>query len=111
MLKLILLFLLVFILIGLGVLGLILRGLFGILFGRRGQSAQGGAGGGGRSGGGFRFGRGPPQARAPEHVRACDVCGVHVPESEGLRAADGFFCCEEHRRVHEEKNKAEAVGR
>jgi uncharacterized protein len=30
---------------------------------------------------------------------ACDHCGVHVPESEGVRQAGGFFCSEEHRRL------------
>ena len=27
---------------------------------------------------------------------ACAHCGLHVPESEGVRAAGGFFCSEEH---------------
>lgn len=34
----------------------------------------------------------------PERMVACDHCGVHVPESEGVRDGDRFFCCEEHRR-------------
>ncbi|MDR1461745.1 MAG: hypothetical protein LBI68_01195 [Azoarcus sp.] len=110
MFKLVLLFLLILALIGLGVFGLILRGLYSILFGWRGKSAQGGAAGGGRQPEGprFRFGRAPaPQIRATERILACSVCGVHVPESEGVRTAEAFFCCEEHRRAYE-KNKAQA---
>ena len=33
-----------------------------------------------------------------EHMLACSVCGVHVPESEGIKAAGKFFCCEAHRK-------------
>jgi uncharacterized protein len=28
----------------------------------------------------------------------CAVCGVHVPESEGIKSAGRFFCCEAHRK-------------
>ena len=52
---------------------------------------------------------GPPPG-APEASRAeargeieqmvpCAHCGLHVPESEGVRGAGGFFCSEEHRRL------------
>lgn len=51
-----------------------------------------------------------PQPGAPEPTRAeargeieqmvpCAHCGLHVPESEGVRGAGGFFCSEEHRRL------------
>jgi uncharacterized protein len=33
-----------------------------------------------------------------EQMVACAHCGLHVPESEGVRAG-GFFCSEEHRRL------------
>ena len=33
-----------------------------------------------------------------EPMLACRHCGVHVPESEGVRDGDAFYCCEEHRR-------------
>jgi uncharacterized protein len=33
-----------------------------------------------------------------ERMLACSVCGVHVPESEGIVAAGKFFCCEAHRK-------------
>lgn len=36
----------------------------------------------------------------PERVLACRHCGVHVPESEGVRNSDGFYCCEAHQRQH-----------
>ncbi|KON81968.1 PP0621 family protein [Azoarcus sp. PA01] len=42
--------------------------------------------------------RGGPK-NPPEPMLACDQCGVHVPESEGVHDDDGFFCCEEHRRL------------
>lgn len=51
-------------------------------------------GGDARSGGR----RGTPK-NAPEPMLACDQCGVHVPESEGVHDDNGFFCCEEHRRL------------
>ncbi|MCL2876330.1 MAG: hypothetical protein FWF12_08610 [Betaproteobacteria bacterium] len=31
-----------------------------------------------------------------ERMLACSVCGVHVPESEGITMAGKFFCCEAH---------------
>lgn len=34
-----------------------------------------------------------------ERMLACAVCGVHVPESEVLRAEGKFFCCEAHRQA------------
>ena len=51
-----------------------------------------------------------PQPGAPEPSRAeacgeieqmvpCAHCGLHVPESEGVRGAGGFFCSEEHQRL------------
>ena len=39
-----------------------------------------------------RFGNG----KEAEHMLPCAVCGVHVPESEGIKAAGKFFCCEAH---------------
>ncbi|NMG00477.1 PP0621 family protein [Aromatoleum toluolicum] len=36
---------------------------------------------------------------ALERMLGCDHCGVHVPESEGVRDGELFFCCEEHRRL------------
>ncbi|MDR0717609.1 MAG: hypothetical protein LBF50_09370 [Azoarcus sp.] len=106
-LKLVVLFLVVLLLIGFGILGIILRGLFGFFYWLRG-----GGGGGNREGGGrerreeraSRFGGRSRRANGDEaeRMRACAFCGVHVPESEGVRAAGAFFCCDEHRRAHGE---------
>lgn len=37
--------------------------------------------------------------REAEHMRTCAHCGVHFPESEGVRADGKFFCSDEHRRL------------
>ena len=37
----------------------------------------------------------------PEKVFPCAHCGVHVPESEGVRANGRFYCSEAHRRLAE----------
>ncbi len=42
--------------------------------------------------------RGAPPAEIEQMV-ACVRCGLHVPESEGVRGAGGFYCSEEHRRL------------
>jgi len=39
------------------------------------------------------------ESARPELMRACAHCGLHVPESEGVRDGDTFFCCDEHRRL------------
>jgi uncharacterized protein len=39
------------------------------------------------------------KGQAPERMLACRHCGVHVPESEGVRQGADFYCCEEHRRL------------
>nr|WP_281357684.1 PP0621 family protein [Aromatoleum diolicum] len=45
-------------------------------------------------------GSGRPRALAePERMLGCEHCGLHVPESEGVRDGDAFFCCDEHRRL------------
>jgi uncharacterized protein len=39
-------------------------------------------------------------AQSPvEPMVPCAHCGVNVPRSEALEAADRFFCSEEHRRL------------
>lgn len=32
-----------------------------------------------------------------EHIVECAHCGVHVPETDGVRDGRHFFCCEAHR--------------
>ena len=57
--------------------------------------------GGGWAHGGARGGRDPDRETGElERVLACAVCGVHVPESEGVNSAGEFFCCDAHRRMH-----------
>ncbi len=34
-----------------------------------------------------------------ERMRECAHCGLIVPESEGVRDGDDFYCCDEHRRA------------
>lgn len=55
------------------------------------------------TGGGGSFGtRGGARDEAadgPERMLACAHCGVHVPESEGVRDGEAFFCSEDHRRL------------
>lgn len=38
----------------------------------------------------------PPTTSDQHIVRRCDQCGVHVPESTGVRYQEQFFCCPEH---------------
>jgi uncharacterized protein len=52
-----------------------------------------------RTGRGRGGAAGQGRRQTPERMLACDHCGVHVPESEGVRQAGGFFCSEEHRRL------------
>ncbi|MDR1853920.1 MAG: hypothetical protein LBR05_03330 [Azoarcus sp.] len=92
-LKLILIVLLLVLLIGFGVLGIVLRGLFGLatmLRGGASHDARVGSADASRD------------ANVPERVIACARCGVHVPESEGVYAGGEFFCCEAHRRGRED---------
>ena len=35
----------------------------------------------------------------PEPMLECRHCGLIVPESEGVRAGESFYCCDEHRRA------------
>ncbi len=39
----------------------------------------------------------PPQAIESEEVLPCAHCGLHVPETEGLRAQGRFYCSAAHR--------------
>ncbi|MBK9085872.1 MAG: hypothetical protein IPL80_11420 [Sterolibacteriaceae bacterium] len=55
----------------------------------------------------FKYVAGPSKGRrsdrgdavpAQEQMLACGYCGLHVPESEGIRIGDAFYCCEAHGR-------------
>ncbi|MDX9698717.1 MAG: PP0621 family protein [Rhodocyclaceae bacterium] len=39
------------------------------------------------------------QALSSERMPACEHCGLHVPESEGVTVEGHFFCSEAHRRL------------
>ncbi|MCZ4304309.1 PP0621 family protein [Zoogloeaceae bacterium G21618-S1] len=38
------------------------------------------------------------ETQASTRMLSCQRCGVHVPESEGVRYGGEFFCCEAHAR-------------
>ncbi|TVO62678.1 PP0621 family protein [Denitromonas ohlonensis] len=42
------------------------------------------------------------QTQASTRMLSCQRCGVHVPESEGVRVGGVFFCCEAHARGRDE---------
>ena len=82
-------------------LALFILFLIGLFYARR--VLRGGLGQGGRK----PEGKAPEDASVPpradvqeiEQMVPCAHCGLHVPESEGVRGAGGFFCSEEHRRL------------
>jgi len=41
--------------------------------------------------------RSAPETGPRELMRACDVCGTYVPDSDALRARGRFYCCAAHR--------------
>lgn len=44
--------------------------------------------------------RAPPAPPAPQQMVSCAVCGLHLPQPDAVRGADGrFFCGQEHRRL------------
>jgi len=43
----------------------------------------------------------PPAAQRPAIMLACAQCGMHVPDNEAVRGAQGDYCCHEHRRQRE----------
>ncbi|MDR2690038.1 MAG: hypothetical protein LBB76_09825 [Azoarcus sp.] len=78
----------VFVLVmGLGGLSVVLRGLRGILSLLHGSGKR------------VNAPRGPRREVAVERMRACAYCDVHIPESEGVRVDGEFFCCEAHARA------------
>lgn len=47
----------------------------------------------------------PPLAEPPPPSRIgtmvpCDLCGLHIPDSEAVRTLDHTYCSDEHRRQH-----------
>lgn len=41
--------------------------------------------------------RDKPSPAVASPMRACAHCGLHVPESECVRAEGRYFCCQPHR--------------
>ena len=40
----------------------------------------------------------PPAPPAPQQMVSCVVCGLHLPQPDAVRGADGrFYCGQEHR--------------
>jgi len=76
--------------------------LIGVFYVRR--ALQRGTGGGQQ---GERPAPGGAQSEAPtrgaepafEQMVACAHCGLHVPESEGVKGGGQFYCSDEHRRL------------
>lgn len=75
--------------IGIGTLAQAIRRM---LFGSRPDASHNSASG--RFSSRSRFGN----EEKAEHMLPCSVCGVHVPESNGVKADGKFFCCEAHRK-------------
>ncbi|XAH24732.1 PP0621 family protein [Xylophilus sp. GW821-FHT01B05] len=40
-----------------------------------------------------------PRIAPPEDMVRCDACGLHLPRSDALVAANGIFCCAAHQRA------------
>lgn len=78
--------------------------LIGIFYVRRAlRRSDGRRGGGGAAPGGAdtseRETARPERTVEVEQMVACAHCGLHVPESEGIRGVGGIFCSEAHRRL------------
>jgi len=82
-------------------LALFILFLIGLFYVRR--ALRGGLGQGGRKPAGDAPEGAPAAPRSEvqdfEQMVACAHCGLHVPESEGVRAGGGFYCSDEHRRL------------
>jgi len=99
--KLIFILLLIGLLVGFGIFGLILRSVFAAFAHLRGdvqRAGQPSTMGWPPRGDACRPEEGEAEA---ERMLACAACGVHVPESEGVRVGSEFYCCEAHRLLRE----------
>jgi len=102
--KLLVLILVVFLLVGFGIVGIVLRGVLGLRAMLRGEAQpEARPTGWPPRRGGWGGANADVDTAAPERMLACAVCGVHVPESEGVHTSEGFFCCEEHRLLAREE--------
>ncbi len=82
-------------------LALFILFLIGLFYVRR--ALRGGLGQGGRKPAGDAPEGAPATPRSEvqdfEQMVACAHCGLHVPESEGVRGGGSVYCCDEHRRL------------
>jgi uncharacterized protein len=72
--------------VGIGALARAFFGMFSGLFQKTSRNPGGRPSSSSRSG----------NEEKAERMLACTACGVHVPESEGVKAAGKFFCCKAH---------------
>ncbi len=47
---------------------------------------------------------GRPTAGTTEEMVVCLHCGVHLPESEAVGSAAGWFCSDEHRKLQSQES-------
>jgi uncharacterized protein len=47
-----------------------------------------------------------PQTRSPmgESMVQCAHCGLHLPESDSICAAQQYFCCQDHADAHHDQH-------
>jgi len=38
----------------------------------------------------------PPEKLKADDMVACQKCGLHIPVNEAVKAADKWYCCQEH---------------
>ena len=65
---------------------------------RRSVGGRGGIGGKGNDDAGAAP-EAPRKMLDAEQMVACAHCGLHVPESEGVRGNGALYCSDEHRRL------------
>ena len=101
LLRAVLLFFVLAFLLGSGIFVLFLRGVARVFArlteGRKADQIPGA--GQRRSPGHYHFGRSSRGTAVTGTMRPCALCGVSVPESEGVAADGAFFCSEEHHQA------------
>lgn len=73
--------------------------LAGIYYFRRAFNKPGGGGGMGQADAEAPRQSNPPPAAEIEQMVPCAHCGLHVPESESVKAGGRVYCSEAHRRL------------
>ncbi|QEP43692.1 hypothetical protein D5085_11535 [Ectothiorhodospiraceae bacterium BW-2] len=47
----------------------------------------------------------PQERRSPRQIGTmvrCDYCGLHIPDTEAIISDKSHFCCEQHRKQHQQ---------